>query len=153
MFVLEILIVGYSSLPQLRQHAKDSYRQVTELLDNLPSPPSENPAAELVRLITTFTAEVENVIQGRESHEYLLQKCRPAYRAFKMDIRSTAPRMRPYLSAMDDDHSATFDVEDDTPLSSDESVLPEPMYLPDVHDHIERYEPRRHPELLADRLI
>ncbi|THG95428.1 hypothetical protein EW026_g6225 [Hermanssonia centrifuga] len=52
------------ALPGIRTQAKESYHSVRQQLDALPPPPSENPAAELLRLVTEFSAEVEHLIQG-----------------------------------------------------------------------------------------
>ncbi|KAJ3559507.1 hypothetical protein NM688_g311 [Phlebia brevispora] len=98
-----------SRLPGLRKESKESYQDVRQQLDNLPPPPSDNPSGELLRLVTTFSTDVEHLIQGRESYQRLIQRCRPAYTQFRYDIRRTAPKMRPFEKA-DYDTGETFDV-------------------------------------------
>ena len=130
------------SLPKLRKEAKESHDTVKVLLHDLPLPPSDNPVAELLRLVTSFCSEVNGLIAGAESHERLIQKCRPAYKTFKYDIRRTAPRFRPYESAKQDRAGVpdvTLDNEDDpTGEVVEEPPQTEPMYLQDVREHIGR---------------
>ena len=106
----------------------------------LPPPPSDNPTAELLHLITAFSAEVDNVIEGRESFEYLIRACRPALDSFTRDIRSTAPRMRPFMSDTEDKIQELV-VDGDAPKWGDNEALPAPVYLPQVRSHIERFVP------------
>ena len=131
------------SLPVLRQQSKDSNKKIAELLDSLPPPPSENPSAELIRLITAFSGEVENVIQGRESHERLIQICRPAYVTFKKDIRATAPQFRPFVHEGQGPLPSSqgyFEIDGSDETLIDEDIeLPPPLYLEDVKNHIEKY--------------
>ncbi|EKM56235.1 uncharacterized protein PHACADRAFT_207519 [Phanerochaete carnosa HHB-10118-sp] len=87
-------------LPKLRREAKESLDTVRERLSALPPPPSDNPASELLRMITSFCDKVQSLIRGAESHERLIQKCRPAYKTFKRDIRRTAPQFKPYDSSL-----------------------------------------------------
>lgn len=139
-------VLTYHSLPKLRQEAKESQNQVKAQLEELPPPPPENPTAELLRLVTSFAGEVNALIQGAESHERLIQRCRPAYKAFKCDIRKTAPRFRPYENEqiVDDlDDFTEIVVDSDTDAASDPSLddspATAPMYLEDVRSHIHKY--------------
>lgn len=138
----------HHSLPKLRQEAKVSQAQIKAQLDELPPPPSDNPTAELLRLVTAFASEANALIQGAESQERLIQRCRPAYKAFKYDIRKTAPRFRPYDNEqiVDDlDDFTEIVVDSDTDAASDPSLddspATAPMYLEDVRAHIHKYTP------------
>lgn len=133
------------ALPKLRQEAKESQAQIKAQLDELPPPPSENPTAELLRLVTAFASEANALIQGAESHERLIQRCRPVYKAFKHDIRKTAPRFRPYENEQIVDNLFDFTeivVDSDTDAASDPSLddspATAPMYLEDVRAHIHK---------------
>ncbi len=87
--------------------------------------------------MTEFSAEVEHLIQGRESYEKLIQRCRPAYSDFKKLIWSTAPDMRPYEDEDKDpmarSYVATVDEESDIGESTSK-----PVYLKEVRRHIQR---------------
>ena len=115
--------------------------RVKQNLDQMPPPPSDNPSAELLRLVTAFSTDVEHIIQGRESYERLIQRCRPAYASFKHDIRSTAPRMRPFEKP-ELDTGASIDIADDSVSDLVNMELSrssaKTMYLRDVRHHIER---------------
>ncbi|KAL4246136.1 hypothetical protein ABKN59_008971 [Abortiporus biennis] len=128
------------SLPFLRQKSKDSLQEVKESMEHLPPPPSENPATELLRLITGFSAEVGSLVKGVESYERLLQNCRPAYSKFKLNIRRTAPDFRPFTSPTDplisdDNGNHRVDIEED---GHEQSMSSYPLYINDVKAHIER---------------
>ena len=82
-------------LPKLRTEAKESLSNVREQLSHLPPPPSENPAGDLLHMITSFCNDVQSLIRGSEAYERLIQKCNPAYKAFKSNIKRTAPQFRP----------------------------------------------------------
>ena len=107
----------------------------------MPPPPSDNPSAELLRLVTAFSTDVDHIIQGRESYERLIQRCRPAYASFKYDIRSTAPKMRPFEKP-ELDTDASIDIADDSVGDLVNlklfSSTTKTMYLRDVRRHIER---------------
>lgn len=124
-------------LPKLRKEAKESLEVVREQLSLLPPPPSDNPAGELLQMVTSFCAEVQSLIRGAESHKQLLQKCRLAYRKFKRDIRRTAPKFEPFENARTCliDDGPSIDSEDEE-FEDDIERVP-PMYLPDVRRHIE----------------
>ncbi|KAF7797716.1 hypothetical protein EIP86_008916 [Pleurotus ostreatoroseus] len=135
-------------LPALRKESKESYQEVKRLLASLPPPPPENPASELLHLVTAFSGIVDNLIQGRDHYETLIQECRPAYQVFKTDIRRTAPRMRPFenqnaadsVVIEDDENDSGFDIIIDgeaMPRSADGEPLPKPMYLDEVRNHIQ----------------
>ena len=60
-------------------------------LRHLPRPVSENPTAELLGLVTSFSAQLEKIVEGSEGYESLIQDCRRAYDTFRDDIRGTKP--------------------------------------------------------------
>ncbi|KAJ3486023.1 hypothetical protein NLI96_g4541 [Meripilus lineatus] len=129
-------------LPQLRLQSKQAFQEVNEALIKLPPPPSENPAAELLRLVTGFSGDVDRLIAGSQSFEDLIRLCRPAYTRFKNDIRATAPDFRPFKNEHDPlidplsnmDQRVKVIIEDD----DEENDVPaaRPMYLSDVRQHI-----------------
>ncbi|GJE98795.1 dynamin domain-containing protein [Phanerochaete sordida] len=125
------------ALPKLRREAKDSLDIVREQLDALPPPPSENPAHELLRMVTTFTSEVRSFIQGAESHERLIQKCRLAYGAFKSHIRGTAPQFKPFESSREPGSKSYRSILSSEDEDDQADMQNRPMYLNDVRKHIE----------------
>ncbi|KAI0088919.1 P-loop containing nucleoside triphosphate hydrolase protein [Irpex rosettiformis] len=131
------------ALPQLRKDSKNSYAKIEKLLADLPPPPSDDPASDLLRMVTSFSHQVGSLIEGEEAFERLLQRCRPAYLRLKHDIRGTAPRFMPFMKNED---TKGFDV--DWKIEPDVSVLEEGdegcrelsevMHLDDVKKHIEK---------------
>lgn len=97
MFTTMIRSIVYR-LPILRQRLKESQQELKQRIEALPPPPPENPASEVLKLVTGFSAEVGALILGTKSLERLMQQCRPAYAQLKRDIRSTAPRFVPFTS-------------------------------------------------------
>ncbi|KAH8091801.1 P-loop containing nucleoside triphosphate hydrolase protein [Cristinia sonorae] len=132
------------ALPGLREDCKEALRVVNEDIDKLPSPPSDQPASELLRLVTAFSGDVERLVRGTDNFEYLLQKCRPAYRTFKHHVRSTCPDLRPFSDASVEPHDDTaaqqqFDAGVGLePMSEGWSPFAAPMYLNDVRVHIDQ---------------
>ncbi|GJE98371.1 P-loop containing nucleoside triphosphate hydrolase protein [Phanerochaete sordida] len=90
-----------SALPALRAELKESLQDVARRTAALPPPPPENPAAELLRLVTGFAGDVRALIQGVPSCERLMQQCRPAYKRFKRDIHGTKPDFVPFTAGED----------------------------------------------------
>jgi hypothetical protein len=89
-------------------------------------------------MVTTFHREVGALIQGEESFERLIQRCRPAYFRLKRDIRETAPRFMPFLH---DEDSRGFNTEFCAEPSEDgsEEQFGDVMYVDDIRKHIEKY--------------
>lgn len=96
-------------------------------------------------MVTSFSREVSALIQGEESFERLIQRCRPAYAKLKRDIRRTAPQFIPFTHDEDSTgFSADFDIEPDDiiPQKQDDDAevpdVPEKTYLDDIRNHIEK---------------
>lgn len=111
-------------------------------LRDIPLPPSENPSAELLRLITSFTTDLNSFIKGSEAFEGLLQECRPAYKQLKTDIASTAPAFLPYDDPAvrpSDSANGEMDIEDsDVESMSEKASESGPIYLNEVRQYVER---------------
>lgn len=138
-------------LPDLRLKSKQRLQEIKEMLEALPPPLSENPVAELLRLVTRFSVDVEHVIRGSESFESLLQSCRAAYASFKCDIHGTEPIFKPFInedeasdrySPMEEASEVAFEEvihEDPVTNDSGNTNALSPMYLEDVRAHIQKY--------------
>lgn len=92
--------------------------------------------------MTRFSTDVNALVQGTETFERLMQRCRPAYARFVRDVRGTAPDFRPFVPG--EDGADTWVVADFEPadVCVDESEMGEgtkPMYLNDVRAHIQQY--------------
>jgi hypothetical protein len=128
-------------------------------LDKLPPRMPDNPLAEMLKIITSFSTDFARSIEGNTGSTQLLQQCRPAYKAFKADIKSTAPDFRPFVSPEEEeeasrpasvefyekspDHIRSSAAEKKAGSVSDASeqsdeVNTTPIYLSDVRDQIER---------------
>ncbi|TDL25543.1 hypothetical protein BD410DRAFT_717419 [Rickenella mellea] len=116
-------------LPQLRSNAKSSLSGVMMSLNGLPQPPSENPTAHLLQLVTSFTSLVDRYIQGGEGHEDLLRDCRPAYQKFQKDVSQTEPKFCPSERQVT---SAAIDSDSSSPTDQ------VPMYLDDVRKYVDK---------------
>ncbi|CAL1705006.1 unnamed protein product [Somion occarium] len=138
------------ALPDLRLKSKQRLQEIKEMLEALPPPLSENPVAELLRLVTRFSVDVEHVIRGSESFESLLQSCRAAYASFKCDIHGTEPIFKPFInedeasdrySPMEEASEVAFEEvihEDPVTNDSGNTNALSPMYLEDVRAHIQK---------------
>lgn len=123
-------------------------------LDELPPPPPDNPTAELLRLITCFTTQLDNLVCGSARHEKLIQDSCLAYEKFKTDILTTRPMFVPFLSTESEDNFSerkfTFQLPDapkkpepsrvveEADIEEEFSSTQKPMYLDEVRDLIRR---------------
>jgi hypothetical protein len=89
------------SLPELKRKAKDSLTKTLVDLAALPPPPSSQPFAELLKLLTGFCEEVVQSIEGMKGHEKLMQSCRGIYESFKGEIAATHPKFIPFTRNID----------------------------------------------------
>ncbi|KAG8993005.1 hypothetical protein FRB94_011150 [Tulasnella sp. JGI-2019a] len=111
------------TLPKLRFDASRSRESTRQLLTKLPPAISENPSAELLRMITAFSGEFRNYTTGVSDYASLIQQCKPAYEGFRDAVRATAPDFRPYTVKERKKYQLTVrfkDPEDDD-TNSDES--------------------------------
>ncbi|KAF8311941.1 hypothetical protein DL93DRAFT_2060395, partial [Clavulina sp. PMI_390] len=79
------------TLPNLRREVDEQRARTGQALSRLPERLSQPPAVELLKLITSFTKELDLLAQGDQDHRELHQKCNPAFSRFRCDVRSTAP--------------------------------------------------------------
>ncbi|KAG8885743.1 hypothetical protein FRB98_001655 [Tulasnella sp. 332] len=154
------------TLPKLRLDASRSRENTRQLLTKLPPAISENPSAELLRMISTFSSEFRNYTTGLSEYASLIQQCKPAYEGFRDAIRATAPDFRPYTAkekrkyaqltvrfkdpeddeeksnSDEDEEDEDEDDDDDDDEDSDEdgksgkSKKTEPMYVDEVQKYI-----------------
>ncbi len=108
-------------LPKLRDDAMASRQQTRQALDALPPPLSDNPSAELLKMVQRFCSDFENYVRGLSHFESLIQHCKPAFLQLSRDIRATAPNFRPYTAAeLGETNSLNTSFDD---LEEDEQVL------------------------------
>ncbi|KAG8946753.1 hypothetical protein FRC04_011409 [Tulasnella sp. 424] len=121
------------TLPKLRLDATRSRESARALLSKLPPPLSDNPSAELLRMVTNFSTEFRNFTNGLSEFASLIQKCKPAYEEFHERIKETAPDFRPYTekekkkfpamtSKFKDPEDGSDDSEDEDDEEEEESV-------------------------------
>lgn len=93
------------SLPKLRLDASESRDRTLEALKKLPPPVSDNPSADLLRMVTAFSNDFRNYINGISDFADLIQKCKPAYEEFRVSIKQTMPDFRPYTAMEYEEHT------------------------------------------------
>lgn len=82
-------------LPKLREDLRKQQIRNKKEIHELPAPLSREPMLEMRLLITKFTVELRDSIQGLFGNEELMQKCNGFYEQFRKDIRGTAPLFQP----------------------------------------------------------
>lgn len=114
----------------MREEARQALKETIKGLDQLPPPPPENPAVELLRLLTAFSTETNGWIDGSERKEGLIQIFKGASAEFKEKILGTAPNFRPFKNAEEEEEMGhlfwNYEACDDAP----------PMFLLDVREYI-----------------
>ncbi|KAF8486541.1 P-loop containing nucleoside triphosphate hydrolase protein [Gautieria morchelliformis] len=137
------------TLPKLREDARQALKDTSKELGLLPPPLPENPVIELLRLLTGFSTEVKQWIDGSEGHKDLVQIFNGASTDFKEVIFRTAPDFRPFKDADEENTTlpkntsgaaskgATSDDAEHTPFP--------PMFLSDVREYVQRSRGRELP--------
>ena len=74
------------------------YNRTVKELKSLPEAPPPDACAEMMRMVSDFTADINQLVLGRPGEGELIQQLRIEQRRFRDNIRSTAPDFRPYLS-------------------------------------------------------
>jgi len=111
-------------------------------LEHLPPPPPENPAVELLRLLTAFSMETKQWIDASERKESLIRIFKVASAEFKRKILQTAPNFRPFKDAEEEkDMGCPFDVTIEYAACHDASkadlcLNTPPMFLLDVREYV-----------------
>lgn len=82
-------------LPELQGELDRLLEQTDHDISRLPNPPSEEPMAEILKLIGLFVRSVDQVIAGSPDENGLMQALREPREGFKKKIRQTAPDFRP----------------------------------------------------------
>ena len=127
------------SLPNLREDARKALMETLKGLEQLPPPPPENPAVELLRLLTTFSTETKQWIDGSEKKERLIQICKVASAEFKKNILQTAPNFRPFKNLEEEEeleHPFDNSVEDDVSDGASNVDAHSTMFLLDVREYV-----------------
>ncbi len=94
-------------LPQIQEELEKSIVSARGSLARLPREPSSDPRSEIAALLHTFTSDVELHVKGVSDAARptsgkligLMQAIRPAQERFRVAIRSTAPKFRPFERA------------------------------------------------------
>jgi len=132
------------ALPVLREKCKEALIRVDSDLDNLPPPPSDQPVAELFRIVTAFSSDVAQLVRGSDNFEYLIQKCRGAHRVFEHKIRATRPQLLPFgnveeMNTRERHANTKFQLDSEaTTVDNGIDLIGTPMFLQDIRVHIER---------------
>ncbi|KAJ7140089.1 P-loop containing nucleoside triphosphate hydrolase protein [Mycena crocata] len=95
-FLSELLVARIeTNLPTLRQKLNELLEEYTKALNQLPPPPTAEPAAEVLLRTTAFCRAFNAAVFG-DDHKSLAQKNRRLYLQFKAEIRNTSPDFRPF---------------------------------------------------------
>ncbi|KAJ7776193.1 P-loop containing nucleoside triphosphate hydrolase protein [Mycena metata] len=100
-FLSQLLVARIeTNLPTLREKLEELLQQTKEELLELPTPPTSEPAAEVLLRVTAFCKAFHAAVFG-DDHKSLSQSNRRVYLQFKADIRSTSPNFRPFPRHVD----------------------------------------------------
>ncbi|KAH9007584.1 P-loop containing nucleoside triphosphate hydrolase protein [Lactarius deliciosus] len=82
-------------LPELQEELDRLLDQIQMDIARLPSPPSSEPVAEILKLIGGFVRSIERLVSGTPGENELMQTLRGPQNEFKRAVRQTAPDFRP----------------------------------------------------------
>lgn len=122
------------SLPKLKHDVLRLLDDCRQELSTLPTPVTNDPAAEILLRITKFCGDFRSAVYG-DSYKQLAQNNRYQYAAFKRAIRKTAPDFRPFVES-ERYIKPWFPEEDPTNGSPDPAI--KPLDLSDVRRVIKK---------------
>lgn len=85
----------FGRLPELQGELDRLLEQLNDDISLLPKPPSPEPVAEIMQLISAFTRSIVHIVAGAPDDNGLIQTLRGPREQFKKEIRQTAPDFRP----------------------------------------------------------
>ncbi|PBK78407.1 hypothetical protein ARMSODRAFT_947314 [Armillaria solidipes] len=83
------------TLPVIRSEATEALEECRTELTTIPTAINEEPATYMLKLVTSFSAEVQSLVRGRSDASRLIQDNRKAFKDLKIAIRRTAPNFVP----------------------------------------------------------
>ncbi|KAF8270214.1 P-loop containing nucleoside triphosphate hydrolase protein [Lactarius quietus] len=124
-------------LPELQDELDRLLEQTQQDISRLPSPPSSEPVAEILRLIGTFVRSIEQLVRGAPDENGLMQKLRGPQTEFKKAIRQTAPDFRPLERSKTSDITTpvpppSFLSNEETDWEQEPSNTINPIFVDDV---------------------
>ncbi|KAJ6477061.1 P-loop containing nucleoside triphosphate hydrolase protein, partial [Mycena sanguinolenta] len=137
------------TLPRISRTADTHLEACRTSLAALPEPPTEDPATHLLTLITEFSNEIKQWVQGSPGHNELVQKNNAAFRDFKVAIKKTAPGFVAGLPLkLEGTSSVPYILTDGggkTGGGQTASESLQPIYLSDVRETLQRARTRELP--------
>ncbi|KAH9851169.1 P-loop containing nucleoside triphosphate hydrolase protein [Lenzites betulinus] len=131
-------IIG-ESLPGLLEEVAKQLTQANALLQALPPAVTTEPSAFVLDLITKFSNDVAELVQGSERQAALVQSTRDSYIKFKYAILGTAPQFIPYEDAQRGgakSKRAFLAIDEEKDENVKVKVPARHLYLEDVREHI-----------------
>lgn len=120
------------SLPGLRQDVQNQLQKMADLLAAVPAKLTQVPSVALLKLITTYTAELDSLAQGGPKHRHVIHDCNSAFKRFRQDIRGTAPVFIPKTREEIRKNKSTqaAEISDDSDAEIDHSVYDDFLDIP-----------------------
>ncbi|KAI0925224.1 hypothetical protein AcW1_007088 [Taiwanofungus camphoratus] len=120
-------------LPKLQDELQELLQKTENDIRSLPKPPSADPFAEILYMLSQFSRDLSKHLEGIPSKDGLLQAIKPEQQKFKKAIRDTAPVFVPYTlrnqvntDIPDYQHKNGKEAEEDL-LYNDSSIAPASM--------------------------
>ncbi|KAK0463897.1 P-loop containing nucleoside triphosphate hydrolase protein [Desarmillaria tabescens] len=83
------------TLPVIRSEAMEALEECRTELTTIPTAINEEPATYMLKLVTSFSTEVQSLVRGRSDASRLIHENRQAFKDLKIAIRRTAPNFVP----------------------------------------------------------
>ena len=83
-------------LPDLADELQNLLKQTELRLASLPTPPSQNPVAEIIDIVSGFSRSLSSYVEGTPDERGIHQTIRPLHTKFREAIKKSAPDFRPY---------------------------------------------------------
>ncbi|KAF7350793.1 P-loop containing nucleoside triphosphate hydrolase protein [Mycena sanguinolenta] len=115
------------TLPKIIRTADTHLEACRTSLGALPEPPTDDPVNYLLTLITEFSTEIKQCVQGSSGHNDLIQKNSVAFRDFKVAIKQTAPGFVAGLPVEGNSNVPNILTDEEGQTSS--GISPRPIYL------------------------
>ncbi|THH32770.1 hypothetical protein EUX98_g1377 [Antrodiella citrinella] len=129
-------IIG-ETLPILQNQVDDQLELCNSRLSSLPPAITTDPSSFVLSMITAFCSNVSLLVTGDSQNSELVQYNRQTYDAYKVAIRSTAPRFVPYANKNDATNAMKTAGADEFTETGSEAKQGGQIFLDDIRRHIE----------------
>ncbi|KAG7448030.1 P-loop containing nucleoside triphosphate hydrolase protein [Guyanagaster necrorhizus] len=125
------------TLPLIRSETMEALETCRTELTTIPTAINEEPATYMLKLVTSFSTEVQSLVRGRSNATHLIHENRQAFKDLKIAIRRTAPNFVPMEDGQPQPAMVNSLEDGEEEVLAPELSTDEPFTLTDMKRHIQ----------------